>query len=297
MGLRMRPIMGFRVFLLLQVGLSQATEQRPNIVLLLTDDQDIELGGMTPMVKTKALFAAAGGASFDKFYVNTPICCPSRMQLLSGRYGHNIRDTPLDPFPGPPPGAAVCGDEPVESPYAGQCGCMRMNCSRAFERETYANALKRAGYDTAYFGKYLNPPAMVRYCRNETLGPLEHGWPDGWDVFFGMCDQLSTPQGGYYSVNWVDSASGAIHFTGTQPSNYTTSVVGNKTVAYLRSKASSATPFFVSAAVRAPHAPQLPPPWYADAFPGAAIPRTGSYNASASGKPVEHAAATTRTSR
>ncbi|KAH8075283.1 sulfuric ester hydrolase [Aureococcus anophagefferens] len=208
---------------------------------------------MTPMQKTQKEFE--NGVKFDHFYVNTPICCPSRMQLLSGRYGHNIRDARLDPFPD---GAATCGDEPVESPRVGSCGCMRMDCSRAFEEATYATALRRSGYATAYVGKYLNPPAMVRYCRNETLGPLDHGWPPGWDAFFGMCDQASTPQGAYYSVNWVDSAAGAVVFTGSEPADYTTSIVGNRSVAYLK-LAPKDRPFFLAAAVRAP-LPQLPPP-------------------------------------
>ena len=70
---------------------------------------------------------------------------------------------------------------------------------------------------TAYFGKYLNPPAMTKYCRNETLGPLTGGWPSGWDTFYGMCDQASTPEGAYYDVNWVDSVAGEITHTGTKP--------------------------------------------------------------------------------
>jgi len=256
-----------------------AASSRRNIILILTDDQDIELGGMTPMQKTQKEFE--NGVKFDHFYVNTPICCPSRMQLLSGRYGHNIRDARLDPFPD---GAATCGDEPVESPRVGSCGCMRMDCSRAFEEATYATALRRSGYATAYVGKYLNPPAMVRYCRNETLGPLDHGWPPGWDAFFGMCDQASTPQGAYYSVNWVDSAAGAVVFTGSEPADYTTSIVGNRSVAYLK-LAPKDRPFFLAAAVRAPHAPQLPPPGYASAFPDARVPRDGAYNATPTGKP------------
>ena len=160
---------------------------RDNIVLVLTDDQDVELGGMEPMPRTRELVGNVG-SSADAFYVNTPICCPSRSEMLSGRYLHNIRDAHYEPWPagGPP----MCGDEAVESPYNNPltCGCMRMNCSATFEQQTYATHLQAAGYETAYYGKYLNPPAMVRYCRNETLGPLEHGWPPGWDIFYGMCD-------------------------------------------------------------------------------------------------------------
>lgn len=169
---------------------------------------------------------------------------------------------------------------------------MRMNCSQAFERQTYANYLQAAGYKTAYFGKYLNPPAMARYCNNGMLGPLLHGWPPGWDVFYGMCDQASTPKGGYYDMQWINSETEAIEYTGEEPSEYTTSIIGNKTVAYLRHQGElrqklglNAAPFFMAAAVRAPHAPQLPPPWYADALPDAAVVRGGSYNSSTEGKP------------
>jgi N-acetylglucosamine-6-sulfatase len=261
---------------------------RPSIVLLMTDDQDVEFGGLTPMKHLNSLVGEAG-VSASHYYVNTPICCPSRSQMLTGRYAHNIRDSHFEPFPD---GAKDCGDEPVESQNVGKCGCMRMNCSQPFEKDTYANHLQRAGYETAYFGKYLNPPAMVRYCRNETVGPLLNGWPSGWDVFYGMCDQASTPQGGYYNMKWVNSESGNLDFTGDDPSQYTTSIIGNKTISFLRrqgmlrqQRGSSASPFFVAAAVRAPHAPQLPPPWYADALPGAAAPRAGSYNLSTEGKP------------
>lgn len=30
------------------------------------------------------------GASFDNYFVNTPICCPSRTEFMSSRYYHNL---------------------------------------------------------------------------------------------------------------------------------------------------------------------------------------------------------------
>ena len=207
-----------------------------------------------PMEKTKRLLQSAG-ATGAKAFVNVPICCPSRANILSGRYAHNLRDAHYEPFP---PGVQNCGDESIErlkgealpcgyaavvrslklasfAPVAatkratatrirmprvvyvlrrcrrrrrrGHCPCrssrcMRMNISSfgAFETQTFASHLQQAGYTTVYFGKYLNPPAMVKYCRNETLGPLLGGWPAGWDVFYGMCDQASGPAGAYYDV-------------------------------------------------------------------------------------------------
>ena len=266
-----------------------ATNTPSNIAFILTDDLDGEFLGVGPLIKTRTLIASAGMQA-EHYHVHTPICCPSRAQMLIGRYAHNLRDRDYEPFP---LGQPSCGDEAVESPFVGSCGCMRMNCSGNFEQRTFANALQRAGYRTGYFGKYLNPPAMVKYCRNETIGPLDHGWPSGWDEFFGMCDQYSTPAGAYYGVNWVSSRSSSIEYTGYQPANYTTSLIGNRTVDFIQRHASRsgqppARPFFVTAAVRAPHSPWTPAPWHADAPlpPGAYLQRTGAWNHSTEGKPA-----------
>ena len=58
-------------------------QDKPNIVLFLTDDQDSVLFGMEPMAKTKAWFE--NGQSFSNAFVSTPVCCPSRSSLLTGR--------------------------------------------------------------------------------------------------------------------------------------------------------------------------------------------------------------------
>lgn len=129
------------------------------------------------------------------------------------------------------------------------------------------------------------------------LGPLSGGWPSGWDVFYGMCDQASTPAGAYYDVTWVDSVAGRTTYTGAEPANYTTSLVGNKTVDFIKQHTSSRSsssstgdgnnadkPFMVVAATRAPHKPYLPPPWYEGMFPNIRSPRDiGAWNASTDG--------------
>ena len=83
---------------------------RPNVVFILTDDQDKQQDSMDAMPKTRSLFGldsvkttsqaglrtttggcAGGGSCFslERGYVATPICCPSRSSYLTGKYIHN----------------------------------------------------------------------------------------------------------------------------------------------------------------------------------------------------------------
>ena len=135
-----------------------AAAPRPNIVLLLTDDQDHFHSNDTSLnaMPIARRLLAKRGATFENFYVNTPVCCPSRSELFSGRLNHNIR------MPTP------------------EGGCMHMNSnSTEWQANTVATGLQAVGYRTALFGKYLNT----------------HPWfcdagvrvPPGWDRFFASC--------------------------------------------------------------------------------------------------------------
>ena len=57
--------------------------QKHNIVLILTDDQDIELGSLQFMPKL-ARHIRDEGAIYRYGYSSTPMCCPSRSSLLTG---------------------------------------------------------------------------------------------------------------------------------------------------------------------------------------------------------------------
>jgi hypothetical protein len=74
-----------------------ASPGSPNLVFFLTDDQDQKLGGSFPMLngvgpmpKTQKLLVEAG-ATAKNWFIHTPICCPSRSELVTGRYFHNLK--------------------------------------------------------------------------------------------------------------------------------------------------------------------------------------------------------------
>jgi arylsulfatase A-like enzyme len=75
-------------------GASQCT--RPNVVFILTDDQDTHLNSLDymPHVRTHLL---EQGTYFQKHYCTTAVCCPSRVTLWTGKAAHNTNITDVNP--------------------------------------------------------------------------------------------------------------------------------------------------------------------------------------------------------
>ena len=120
-----------------------STPSGPNILLIVTDDQRAAVDTMSVMPKTRALFEDQG-TNFPNYMVTTPLCCPSRSSIFSGRYAHNT-------------GVQTNTDAADV---------------QAFDQQATIQAyLHQAGYQTAIAGKFFNtwpigqdPPNFDRWA-------------------------------------------------------------------------------------------------------------------------------------
>jgi N-acetylglucosamine-6-sulfatase len=68
----------------------------PNIIFILTDDQDVHMDSLEHMpLVNKHLIDR--GTVFKRHFCTTAVCCPSRATLLTGKAAHNTNVTDLFP--------------------------------------------------------------------------------------------------------------------------------------------------------------------------------------------------------
>lgn len=70
--------------------------RRPNIVFILTDDQDVHMHSLEymPLVQKHLMYE---GTTFTRHYCTTALCCPARVSLLTGMLAHNTNVTDIFP--------------------------------------------------------------------------------------------------------------------------------------------------------------------------------------------------------
>ena len=121
---------------------------KPNIILILTDDQPPHTLPYMPILQRELV---AKGIQFTNAFVTTPLCCPSRASILTGQYAHNHG---VKTNRAPEGGATAFNDQSVLPVW-----------------------LHDAGYQTGFLGKYLNG------YNDLPEGYIPPGWDD-WQVFF-----------------------------------------------------------------------------------------------------------------
>jgi N-acetylglucosamine-6-sulfatase len=167
------------------------TDRRPNVIVVLTDDQRADTFGSMPWLSGELARSESGWAVFPNAFTNTPLCCPARASLLTGRFARHT---------------GVLDNE---------------DGANLDESSTLATWLHEAGYRTGLVGKYLN-----RY----PFGRLPYA-PAGWDRFvakrnqsgetvyrdFHAVDQGSQVFVRGYATDWLSEK--ALGFVRTAPSS------------------------------------------------------------------------------
>src|SRR5207302_480216 len=84
--------MRLRVVVIFQLSLISAalaqTSQRPNFLVIMTDDQSHDTLTEEFMPSTKEMIADQG-VTFSRFIMPTALCCPRRASFLMGKYAHH----------------------------------------------------------------------------------------------------------------------------------------------------------------------------------------------------------------
>ena len=158
----LEKMFSIRIFIIWTIWISMMSckvttpKNQPNVVLILTDDLDLLQGGMNPLNKTRNLIGDAG-ITFENSFVSTPICCPSRSSILTGKYQHNTR---------------VYNNTVVG-------GCNSDFWRNEMEPQSISTTAQAYGYETYYAGKYLNQYGA------KNAGGVEH-IPPGWKHWNGL---------------------------------------------------------------------------------------------------------------
>jgi len=237
------------------VGAASAAAQtlKKNIVLVLSDDQDLLLGSLEWMSATKQ-FMIREGTSMTNHFTSTPVCCPSRSSIITGRFPHN---------------------------YKQQTKHSKTSClDPESDDSTVFVKLHEAGYRVGLFGKHMNEDGMGPYCPQSEGDQGE--MPSGIDHYLAMCPDTCYvdcvfAKGDTYggTTEWVRPKDHA---------GYHTSIIGNRTLTFVRDTVEANIPFFVYVSPHAPHLPCTPAPWYEDAPIAGGAPRNPAFNASSSDK-------------
>jgi Arylsulfatase A and related enzymes len=140
-----------------------AAQPRPSFVVIQTDDQTLDQlyasytppGGVPIVAMPNTLSLIANrGVTFNRYYVSYPLCCPSRVSLLTGRYAHNHNDR---------------GNVPPNGGFTG------FATRQAFSHNI-ATWLQNAGYRTIHIGKFLNGYGDAPYDNGQTVPPGWSSW-------------------------------------------------------------------------------------------------------------------------
>jgi N-acetylglucosamine-6-sulfatase len=136
--------------------------ENPSFVVIQTDDATLDqlyevfnAGGVEVPTMPNTLSLIAGrGITFNRYYVSYPLCCPSRVSMMTGRYAHNSN---------------VRGNVQPNGGYTGFK-------SRGAFTHNIATWLQGAGYRTIHIGKFLNGYGDEPFDTGTDVPPGWNAW-------------------------------------------------------------------------------------------------------------------------
>jgi len=249
--------------------------EKPSFVVIQTDDQTLDQlyaafgqPRLQAMPNTLNLIAKRG-ETFNRYYVSYPLCCPSRVSLMTGRYAHND---------------GVKGNIQPNGGYFGFS-------FRGAYTHNIATWLQGAGYRTIHVGKFLNGYGDEPYSNGTEV-------PPGWNSWHTVLKSDTDHYYYGYSLNNNGVVEGPYGDSGTwepreyitrddvgcpfaplngQPCFYETDMLTNLATQELRAT-SPEQPFYLQLDYTAPHgdfrkpAGPEPAPRHYDWFKGAPLP-------------------------
>jgi arylsulfatase len=201
-----------------------ATDQRPNIILIMVDDLGYsDIGAYGSEIKTPNLDQLASeGIRFREFY-NNSICAPTRASLITGQYPHK----------------AGVGYFNVNLGLPAYQGYLNK------ESLTFGEVLRGAGYSTLLSGKW--------HVGNDSLG-----WPNqrGFDQFYGFINGASN----YFDLGKYGKGPAVELVENNKRINlpadkYLTDEIADHAFSFLDEQSKTGKPFFLYLAFNAPHWP------------------------------------------
>ncbi|MEX2671506.1 MAG: arylsulfatase [Phycisphaeraceae bacterium] len=207
------------VAIVLMAGGNAQASDRPNVVLIMTDDQgygDFGANGNAAMQTPRLDRLAEQSASMTDFYVS-PVCSPTRASLMTGRYNYRTRvvDTWI--------GRSMMDPDEV----------------------TIAELLADAGYQTGIFGKW-------HLGDNYPMRPMDQGFAESLIHRGGGLAQPSEPRGnrrGYTDpILLHNGRKVATH-------GYCSDVYTDHALQFIEQAHANDEPFFVYLPYNAPHGP------------------------------------------
>ena len=208
---------------------------RPNILLIMTDEHAPMYSSTYghPLVQTPYMDQLAQeGATFDNAYCNSPLCLPSRMSFMTGRYINQI--------------GAYDNASPLPS-----------------DTVTWAHMLRAVGYDVTLSGKqhFVGPDQLHGF--NRQLGRDLHAelWTKN-GMLRGTADwSKGTPAA---AKPWGGVAEAG---PGTTTEIEVDDLVEERSIEYLRDPTRREQPWALNASFIAPHFPLIVPERYFDLYP------------------------------